>query len=424
LVELELVNVREIPDDVRYRIFDYLWDRGVRSSDLGIDPTYVNKIRNRKVKISDKLLEKLVSMLTVDEFASLVSSKQPQQLIIREPQSLNEATLILDQHIKGLELVLDKYPQLSNIVYQKFLELLRDKVRGYSVVITKEHIEAFEKLLKSKAPKTRSERLRYLRRSLDDLGWELSRERLQEYIAELYEESPNVAQHVAKALKLFIKYVIKDPNLYQAFKTPKVNYGLTAEPLTLDMIRAVAKAIDWPPAKAYFALLAETGLRPGEVLNAKVQDLDLNERMLRIMKLGNSKRSYIAFYSTKLRNYLRDVYLPYREEFIKDVEVRAKNLLRDVSEWRNLLFPFKDSALRASIYNAMDKVLGKRFRLYDLRAFYATYMSLRGIPGQIIDLLQGRVPPKEFQILTRHYLAFNIRELRDIYDKAGLEILD
>ncbi len=424
MVELELVNVREIPDDVRYRIFDYLWDRGVRSSDLGIDPTYVNKIRNRKVKISDKLLEKLVGMLTVDEFASLVSSKQPQQLIIREPQSLNEATLILDQHIKGLELVLDKYPQLSNIVYQKFLELLRDKVRGYSVVITKEHIDTFEKLLKSKAPKTRSERLRYLRRSLDDLGWELSRERLQEYIAELYEESPNVAQHVAKALKLFIKYVIKDPNLYQAFKTPKVDYGLTAEPLTLDMIRAVAKAIDWPPAKAYFALLAETGLRPGEVLNAKIQDLDLNERMLRIMRLGNSKRSYIAFYSTKLRDYLRDIYLPYRKEFIKDMEVRAKNLLRDISEWRNLLFPFKDSALRASIYNAMDKVLGKRFRLYDLRAFYATYMSLRGIPGQIIDLLQGRVPPKEFQILTRHYLAFNIKELRDIYDKAGLEILD
>jgi len=149
---LNLVNVREIPDDVRYRIFDYLWDRGIRSSDLGIDATYANKIKNRKVKISDKLLEKLISMLTIDEFASLVSSKQPQQLIIREPQSLNEATLILDQHIKGLELVLDNYPQLSNIVYQKFLELLRTKIKGYSVTITKEHIDTFEKLLKSKAP--------------------------------------------------------------------------------------------------------------------------------------------------------------------------------------------------------------------------------------------------------------------------------
>jgi integrase len=417
------VNVRDIPDDVRYRIFEYLWGRGVRSSDLGVDPTYVNKIRNRKVRISDKLLEKLIKMLTIDEFAMLVTSKQPQQLVVREPQSLSEAVLVVDQHVKGLELVLDKYPQLSNVVYQRLVELLKNKIKGYSITVTKEHIETFEKLLRSKAPKTRSERLRYLRRALDDLGWELSADRLQEYIVELSEDSPHVAQHTAKALKLFIKHVIKDPNLYQAFKTPKVDYGLTAEPLTLDVIRSVAKAIEWPPAKAYFTLLAETGLRPGEVLNAKIQDLDLSERILKIMKLGNSKRSYIAFYSVKLRDYLMDVYLPYREEFIRDMEVRARNLLRDVSEWKTLLFPFKDSALRASIYKAMDRVLGRRFRLYDLRAFYATYMSLKGIPGQIIDILQGRVPPKEFQILTRHYLAFNIKELRDIYDKAGLEIL-
>jgi len=419
------VNVKEIPDDVRYRIFEYLWGRGVRSSDLGVDPTYVNKIRNRRVRISDKLLEKLVSMLTVDEFAMLVTSKQPQQLVVREPQSLSEAALVIDQHVRGLELILDKYPQLSNVVYQRLVELLRTRIRGYSVTVTKEHIETFERFLRSKAPKTRSERLRYLRRALDDLGWELSTERLQEYIVELSEESPHVAHHTAKALKLFIKHVIKDPNLYQAFKTPRVEYGLTAKPLTLDVIKAVAKAIEWPPAKAYFVLLAETGLRPGEVLNAKVQDLDLSERMLKVMKLGNSKRSYIAFYSVKLRDYLRDVYLPYREGFIKDFEDRVRKLLREeFSEWKNLLFPFKDSALRASIYEAMDRALGRRFRLYDLRAFYATYMSLRGVPGQVIDILQGRVPPKEFQILTRHYLAFNIKELRDIYDKAGLTVLD
>ena len=41
------------------------------------------------------------------------------------------------------------------------------------------------KLLKSKATKTRVERLHYLRRALEDLGWELSAERLKEYIADL-----------------------------------------------------------------------------------------------------------------------------------------------------------------------------------------------------------------------------------------------
>jgi len=430
LVDPSLVDLKSLGDEVRFRIFDYLWGKGVRSSELGIDPTYANKVKNRKARVSDALLERMLRMLSVDEFAMLVGSTTSQQtlqqLTVREPQSLGEAAIALDQHVRALELVLEKYPQLSNIAYQKLMELLKAKVRGYSVTVTREHVEAFERLLKSKAPKTRVERLRYLRRALEDLEWELSAERLQEYIAELSEESPNVAQHTAKALKLFIKHILKDPNLYNAFKTPKVELSLVAEPLTLEEVRAVARAIEWPPAKAYFALLAETGLRPGEVLNARIQDLDLNERMLKVMKASNTtKRSYIAFFSENLRDYLGDVYLPYREEFVESVEPWVRNIRRDyVSEWKNLLFPFKDSALRAAIYDAMERALGRRFRLYDLRAFYASYMSLKGVPGQIIDLLQGRVPPREFQVLARHYLAVNIRELRGIYDRAGLAVLD
>jgi integrase len=430
LVDPSLVDLRSLGDEVRFRIFDYLWGKGVRSSELGIDPTYANKVKNRKARVSDALLERMLRMLSVDEFAMLVGStttqQSLQQLTVREPQSLGEAAIALDQHVRALELVLERYPQLSNVAYQKLVELLKSRVRGYSVAVTREHVEAFERMLKSKAPKTREERLMYLRRALEDLGWEFSAERLQEYVAELSEESPHVARHIAVTLKFFIKHVLKDPNLYNAFKTPRVEYGLTAEPLTLEEVRAVARAIEWPPAKAYFALLAETGLRPGEVLNARIQDLDLNERMLRIMKAGNStKRSYIAFFSERLRDYLRDEYLPYRDEFIESVEPWVRNIRRDyVNEWRNLIFPFRDSALRAAIYDAMDRTLGRRFRLYDLRAFYASYMSLKGVPGQIIDLLQGRVPPREFQVLARHYLAVNIRELRDVYDRAGLVILN
>lgn len=55
--------------------------------------------------------------------------------------------------------------------------LLRSRVRGYSVTVTREHVEAFERMLKSKAPKTREKRMMYLRRALEDLGWKLSTER-------------------------------------------------------------------------------------------------------------------------------------------------------------------------------------------------------------------------------------------------------
>jgi hypothetical protein len=46
-----------------YRIFDYLCGRGVRSSELGIDPTYANKIKNRRARVSDALLERMPGAL-------------------------------------------------------------------------------------------------------------------------------------------------------------------------------------------------------------------------------------------------------------------------------------------------------------------------------------------------------------------------
>ena len=154
------------------------------------------------------------------------------------------------------------------------MELIKSRIKSYSIAISREHIEKFKKLLSTKAKKTKADRLRYLERALRDLNYELSPDRLQEYIAELHEISPNVAQHVAKALKLFIKHVIKDPNLYSAFKTPRTEV-VPREIPTIDDIRKVARAIEWPPAKAYFALLAETGLRPQRKLNQFTKSLTL-----------------------------------------------------------------------------------------------------------------------------------------------------
>jgi hypothetical protein len=69
----------------------------------------------------------MLRMLSVNEFAVLVGSTASQQTLqqptIREPQSLGEAAIALDQYVRGLELVLEKYPQLSNIAYQKLVEL-------------------------------------------------------------------------------------------------------------------------------------------------------------------------------------------------------------------------------------------------------------------------------------------------------------
>jgi adenylosuccinate synthase len=99
LVDLSLLDFRSLGDEVRFRIFDYPWSKGIGSSELGVDPTYANKIKNRKTRVSDALLERMLRILSVDEFAMLVGStalqQALQQLIVREPQSLGEAAIAL-----------------------------------------------------------------------------------------------------------------------------------------------------------------------------------------------------------------------------------------------------------------------------------------------------------------------------------------
>ncbi len=40
-----------------------------------------------------------------------------------------------------------------------------------------------------------------------------------------------MARHTVVTLKAFIKHVLKDPNLYNAVKTPRLEYSLTADPI-------------------------------------------------------------------------------------------------------------------------------------------------------------------------------------------------
>ncbi len=62
------------------------------------------------------------------------------------------------------------------------------------------------------------------------------------------QDGPNVARLTAMSLKLLIRYVIRDPSLYQSFKVPKVEAPVKDLP-SLDEVRAVAKALEWPPLR-------------------------------------------------------------------------------------------------------------------------------------------------------------------------------
>jgi integrase len=200
--------------------------------------------------------------------------------------------------------------------------------------------------------------------------------------------------------------------LYDSLKLPKRKFIYKPPPLSLDTLKKIFNNINDLGARALFLLLAETGLRVGEVLALKVDQIDLEHRIIKIMKESETKRAYISFLHQSTARWVKEQYLPYREEFVRKYEDSTRKLAAanpeqgiNVEEWKLKLFPFREDVLRAEIKEAMKKVLGKEFRLYDLRSFFASYMIKQGASPMIVNLLQGRVPPQQFRILQDHYFV-------------------
>ena len=182
---------------------------------------------------------------------------------------------------------------------------LREYKRKYRV--TEENIKKFEEYLRrDRRRKTVQDHLYYLSVALRNNQFVSDVSKLDNYIMEKAEESIDKAFHIARALKLFLKVVrVKEHRkflrLYNSFTTPSKNRQPVPKalkilhdkekPLSPEGIRAVVRHIENPEAKIAFILLAETGLRPGEVSNLKPRDIDLEARVVIPAKVAESKRA-------------------------------------------------------------------------------------------------------------------------------------
>jgi len=266
LVDPSKVDISKIPQEARLKIFEYVRrEKKVKPKDVGVTPSYFYKIRRKEKPVSDRLLSRLLEFLSLDELRELIGpTVKARELIITKNGHLDYTTIA--EILKIIEEESRKDPFLKSLIIdvaRKWIEEARDLVHTYT--IKPEHVKKFKKLIADRSKDTIDQHLRYLNKALKDLNWELSPDKLSEYIIELKsEEGEHVARHVSKALKLFIKLVLKDPVLYNSFKVIRPKELSLKELLTLGQVREIARRIAHLGAKAYFVLLAETGLRPGD----------------------------------------------------------------------------------------------------------------------------------------------------------------
>jgi len=420
MVDCELINIGNIRNEKRVKIINYVMEaKGIRAKDLGVTINLISMVRSGKRRVTEDLLCRALRFLSTEELAKLLG-----QIPELEPATVNDIVRVIararaDANFRELLLsYLDRY--------------LGEYVRsmGTRWVVTEQDIDEFikAKRLKGLKEKTIRDHVRYIRLALSELNWTLEPEGIREFLAELREEGEeHVLRHVTVALKSFLKNVLKpkDPALfrllYDSFTVykPKANNRIMLP--TLEQLREIWQQLPSIESKFYFALLAETGLRPGEPFTLSLGDLDLEHGMLHIGKVTETKRAFVAFLRPEFLRWIKSEYLPYRGDW---VERLSKGWLASgwftpdvVEKAKQKLIPFDQSRLRREIKEVARQVLNRDFELYELRKFFATWMVSQGVPESIVNTLQGRAPPGEFRVLIEHYWSPRHEELRNWYLK-------
>jgi len=418
MVDCNLLDLAQINEEQRRSIIEFVRERkGIKPKDLGVTDAYLRMVRGGKVRAGDGLLCEALKYITEDELKLLLKGIVPEARASFGDVVRVVATARVD-------------PQVREFLLGLIKEYLGDYIGSLQQTwhVTEKDIEEFirAKRLKGLSEKTIKDEVRYVREALAELDWNLSPDNIREYLAELAEEGErHVLKHVTYSLKSFLKAILKprDPYLfallYNSFTVVKPRSNNKVKLPTIDQLRRIWEELPTIESKFYFALLAETGLRPGEPILLTIDDLDLEHGMIRIGKVTATKRAFVTFLRPEFLEWMKTNYLPRREFFVRTFMDRVgRDYLKvgvDVEFWSSRLIPYDQGRLRKEIKDVAREVLGRDFELYELRKFFATFMISQGVPESIVNTLQGRAPPSEFRVLIEHYWSPRHEELRQWY---------
>jgi len=193
------------------------------------------------------------------------------------------------------------------------------------------------------------------------------------------------------------------PQLVSTFKFPPKTFIPKTIPSRNDLKRFY-EALPSVRMKAYFLLVASSGLRKGEVLSLTVNDVDFKLRMFTPHShKGTSKHSWVSFFNAEA------------EEMLK--EFRAHLTVKQRKSYK--LIPISNRDFKAEWKTAQVKT-GLKLTSKCLRDWFAEEMGKLGVADRYINAFQGRTPAS---VLARHYTDYNPEKLKEVYDKAGLKVL-
>jgi len=287
---------------------------------------------------------------------------------------------------------------------------------GSSSISDKKALEEFTKFcevdrrLKPRTTKEHLRKLMQLRTTVRKPLCELTHDDLRDYLARFKDASPYHYANILKALRVFYGAFLSTDSA-NGFKFPEYPLKPRKVP-TCEQLRKFYHALKSPfknqrqyPTSCYracFLLWASSGRRRNEILGLTLGDIDLEKRMLMPNGSGSStKRTWVSFYGEEAERGLR--------RYIREAKISDNSPL----------FSSKSQIERA--FRKASEASGIKITPQVLRDWFACEMGRLEVPDRYVDAFAGRVPRS---VLARHYTDFSPERLKEIYDKAGLKVLE
>jgi integrase/recombinase XerC len=168
--------------------------------------------------------------------------------------------------------------------------------------------------------------------------------------------------------------------------------------------------------RALLELLYAAGLRVSELTGLNLEDMEQNERMLRVRGKGNKER--IVPYGTKAQEAL-EKYWPLRKQLL--LQTSGSGGVRQAVPRTNAVF--LNYAGRRLTQRSVGRIVKKYVKLvninwdlhpHSLRHAFATHLLADGADLRAIQELLGH----QSLSTTQKYTHASIRQLMEIYDKA------
>ena len=239
---------------------------------------------------------------------------------------------------------------------------------------------------------------KFVKKSLDSVCSDDIREFLSKYTS----MSPYTYCNVLKSMKIFFRDFLKKGEIVGTFKFPRIPFKPKTVP-TKEQLQLFYSTLKSPKERALFLIYATTGLRRGEILSTRIEDVNFEKRMVTPkVQSSRTKLRWISFFNDETKQALNE-YLATREDLTPE----------------SRLFPISNFPI-ATMFSRVEKITGIRITPQVLREWFACEMGKLGVGDRYVDAFCGRVPNS---VLARHYTDFSLDRLKEIYDKADIKVL-